>query len=125
MNTSMFPGAFYHLLSRRAALAEELAIKFEELRVQEEALKAELMQTVPKDVKYYIKNEVDLDRLLRYGLFTGKIYFEDERNGFRSMADTKVKIARLKKAWKGIVRIEVSFVDHGDGRANIKFSAVM
>ena len=125
MNTSMFQGAFYHLLSRRAMLAEELARKFEEIRVQEEALKAELMQTAPKDVEYYIKNVVDLDSLFRYGKFSGKIHFEDKDSGFRNMADTKKKIEGLKKAWKGVIKIDVSFVDHGDGRANINFSAVL
>lgn len=125
MNSAMFPGAFYHLLSRRASLAEELARNLEQLRIQEETLKTELMQVVPKGVKNYIENDVGLDSLFKYGAYSGKICFEDERYGFTSMADTKKKIDRLKKAWKGIIKIDVSFVDRGDGRTNIKFSAVL
>lgn len=125
MSSTIICGSLYRLLSERAALADELARKVEDGRIREEALKTELMSIAPKNMHAYIENEVGLDILFIYGMCSCDIKFYDRVCGFLNMEDAKKKTLGLQKAWKGVIKIEVQFVERGDGRASIKFSAVL
>lgn len=119
--STLLQGSLGSIISARSAALVELQKKLDATTDQSKKLRAELLETAPQKIQNWLDKEGMLTVLLQYGKASFEISFNE--NGFGGVEATKKIIGELKKAWKGVVHIELQKPE--PHRIAIEFSAVM
>ncbi len=79
------------------------SLSLEELRIKEGLLKLS-----PKEAIWFLKEELVIECLIKYGQYSSKIYFNNDLHGFKNPDQVKDLFKKIKMAWKDCVLITYS-----------------
>lgn len=71
-------------------------------------VKDALLKASPKDAILFLTDECVLEDLMKYGISSGKICYDDNPYGFKNAPQVKKILGKLKRVWKGCVSITFS-----------------